>query len=158
MPERNAAVAAIFDEIADILEIQGANPFRVIAYRNGSAAIRDLGTELDVLIGQGTQLTDIPGIGEDLSKKIREILDTSRSEYLERLHQDFPKGVTELLKIPGLGPRRVSMLYHQLHIHDLTALEAAAHEGRLRALPGFGAKTEQKILAAVQARLAKQQG
>ena len=111
-----------------------------------------------MLIAQGTQLTDIPGIGEDLSKKIREILDTGSCEYLERLHQDFPKSVTELLKIPGLGPRRVSMLYHQLQIHDLAALAAAAREGRLRVLAGFGAKTEQKILAAVQARLAKQPG
>jgi len=153
MPVVNATIAAIFDEIADLLDIQGANPFRVRAYRNAARTIGELGTDLKTLAERGTALTDIPGIGEDLSNKIREILGTGKCQFLERLRKEVPPAVTELLRIPGLGPKRVKALWHDLEIQTLEQLLRAARDGRIRALHGFGAKTEERILEAAQAHL-----
>ena len=155
MPANNATIEAIFDEIAGLLDIQGANTFRVRAYRNGARAIGELGADVETLMQRGTKLTDIPGIGEDLAKKIVEIIDTGRCEFLERLHQELPPAITELLKLPGLGPKRVKLLWHELHIQTLEQLLQAARSGQIRQLPGFGEKIEQKIIQAVQARLAR---
>ncbi len=155
MPVHNATIEAIFDEIADLLDIQGANPFRVRAYRNAARTIGDLGTDVKTLMERGTELTEIPGIGEDLAKKIQEIIETGRSEYLERLHKEMPPAITDLLKIPGLGPKRVKVLWHDLDIQTLEQLLRAARDGRIRELPGFGEKTEQKIVEAAQAHLSQ---
>lgn len=153
MPVVNATIAAIFDEIADLLDIQGANPFRIRAYRNGARTVGELGTDIKTLIDRGTALTDIPGIGEDLANKIREILDTGRCAFLERLRKEVPPAVTELLRVPGLGPKRVRILWHDLDIQTPDELLRAAKAGRIRELHGFGAKTEQHIIDSVQARL-----
>jgi DNA polymerase (family 10) len=153
MPVVNATIAAIFDEIADLLDIQGANPFRIRAYRNAARTIGELGTDINTLMERGTALTDIPGIGEDLSNKIREIVATGKCQFLERLRKEVPPAVTELLRIPGLGPKRVKMLWHDLEIQTLEQLLRAAKDGRIRTLHGFGAKTEEKILEAAQAHL-----
>jgi DNA polymerase (family 10) len=153
MPVVNATIAAIFDEIADLLDIQGANPFRIRAYRNAARTIGELGTDLKTLAERGTALTDIPGIGEDLSNKIREIVETGKCQFLERLRKEVPPAVTELLRIPGLGPKRVKTLWHDLDIQTLEQLLRAAKDGRIRQLHGFGAKTEERILEAAQAHL-----
>jgi len=155
MPVHNAAIEAIFDEIADLLDIQGANPFRVRAYRNAARTIGDLGSDVETLMQRGTALTEIPGVGEDLAKKIQEIIDTGRCEFLERLHKQLPAAITQLLKIPGLGPKRVKVLWRDLHIETLEQLLRAARDNRIRELPGFGEKTEQKILEAAQAHLSQ---
>ena len=155
MAIHNATIASIFEEIADLLDIQGANPFRVRAYRNASRTIGELGTDVKTLLERGTALTDIPGIGEDLAKKIEEILRTGKCEFLERLRKEVPPAITELLKIPGLGPKRVKALWHDLNIQTLEQLMRAAKDGRIRALPGFGDKTEQHILEAAQAHLSQ---
>jgi DNA polymerase (family X) len=154
MPERNVSIASVLNEIADLLDIQGANAFRVRAYRNAARSIGDLGTEVDVLMERGTPLTDIPGVGEDLSRKIVEILHTGTCEFLQRLHNELPAAITQLLKIPALGPRRVKTLYQDLHIENLEQLLAAAQAGQIRELPGFGEKTEQRILETAQGRIA----
>lgn len=146
----NATIAAIFDEIADLLEIQGANPFRVRAYRNAASTIGDLGSDVRTFIQRGMPLTDIPGIGEDLAHKIREIIDTGGCEFLRRLEQEVPPGVARLLKVPGLGPKRVKTLWHELDISSVELLLQAAQAQRIRNLPGFGEKTEHKILEALQ--------
>jgi len=132
MPERNASIAAVLDEIADLLDIQGANSFRVRAYRNAARSIGDLGTEVDVLMEGGTALTEIPGIGTDLAKKIVDILHTGTCEFLEQLHSELPAAITQLLKIPALGPRRVRTLYQDLHIENLEQLLQAAQTGQIR--------------------------
>jgi len=155
MPVHNATIEAIFDEIADLLDIQGANPFRVRAYRNAARTIGDLGTDIKTLMDQGTALTEIPGIGADLAKKIEEIISTGKSEFLERLHKQLPPAITDLLKIPGLGPKRVRVLWRDLKIQTLEQLLKAAREGRIQELPGFGEKTEEKIVEAAQAHLSQ---
>jgi len=153
MPVVNATISAIFDEIADLLDIQGANPFRVRAYRNAARTIGGLGTDVKTLMERGTALTDIPGIGEDLANKIGEIVATGKCQFLERLQKEVPPAVTELLRVPGLGPKRVRVLWHDLEIQTLEQLLRAAKDGRIQTLPGFGAKTEQKILESIQAHL-----
>jgi DNA polymerase (family 10) len=155
MPATNASIAAIFDEIADLLDIQSANPFRVRAYRNAARTIGDLGTDVTTFMARGMPLTDIPGIGDDLASKIKEIIETGSCAFLKRLEQDVPPAVTQLLRVPGLGPKRVKTLWHDLDIQTLDQLLQAAQAQRIRDLPGFGEKTEQKILEAVQQRLAQ---
>lgn len=149
MPIHNADIAAIFEEIADLLDIQGANPFRVRAYRNAARTVGEFGRDLTALLARGQDLPKIPGIGEDLDRKIHEIASTGKSAFLERLHRELPKAITELLKIPGLGPKKVKALYDQLHVDCVEDLRTAAQAGKIRDLPGFGEKTEQHILEAL---------
>ena len=151
MPVHNADITAIFEEIADLLEIQGANPFRIRAYRNAARILGDLPQEARVLVERGDDLTRLPGIGSDLAAKISEIITTGHCSLLNRLRRELPPAVTELLKIPGLGPKRVKALYHDLDVQTVEQLQRAAQDGRIRALHGFGEKTEQNILQAVQA-------
>ncbi len=150
MPIHNQDIAAIFDEIADLLELQEANPFRVRAYRNAARNIRGMG-DLAALAAEGKDLTELPGIGEDLAQKIHEILETGKCKALQELHRQVPAGLEELLALPGLGPKRVKTLYTELSVKTLKQLEKAAQAGEVRALAGFGAKTEQKILEAIGA-------
>ncbi len=146
MSVHNEDIAAIFDELADLLEIEDANPFRVRAYRNGARTVRGLGRELTALVAEGKDLTKLQGIGKELAKKIVEILETGHAHALDKLHEQLPASLEDLLKLPGLGPKRVKVLYHELGLKSLDQLEQAARDGRLRALPGFGDKTEQSIL------------
>ncbi len=104
-----------------------------------------------MLVERGDDLTRLPGIGSDLAGKINEIVTTGHCSLLDRLRKELPPAITELLKIPGLGPKRVKALYHDLDVQTVEQLHRAAQDGRIRALPGFGAKTEQNILQAVQA-------
>jgi len=152
MPIHNADIAAIFEEIADLLEIQGANPFRVRAYRNAARTVGEFGRDLTAMVAKGQALPKIPGVGEDLTRKIHEIATTGKSSFLERLHKELPETITELLHIPGLGPKKVKALYDQLRVDSLEDLRAAAEAGRIRALPGFGEKTERHILEALAVR------
>lgn len=151
MPVHNADIAIVFEEIADRLEIQGANPFRIRAYRNAARTLGELPQDARALLEKGEDLTELPGIGHDLAAKVREIVETGHTDLLDRLRRDLPPAVTELLHIPGLGPRRVKALYHGLQVQTLEQLHRAARDGRIRALPGFGEKTELNILRAVEA-------
>jgi len=151
MPIGNSNIADIFDQIADYLEIEGENPFKIRAYRNATRTIRGLGPELRDMLASGEELTELPGIGKELAAKIVEILETGTAQALEKLKQKVPAGVVEMLKIPNLGPKRVSALYRGLKIESLAALKDAAEAGRVRALPGFGAKIEQHIREALDA-------
>jgi DNA polymerase (family 10) len=151
MPKHNADIAAIFEEIADLLEIQSANPFRIRAYRNAARIVGELSQEVPRLLEQGEDLTELPGIGDDLAAKIREIVSSGHCSLLDRLHTELPPAITGLLKIPGLGPKRVKALYHDLDVQTIEQLHRAARDGRIRALPGFGEKTENNILQAIEA-------
>jgi DNA polymerase (family 10) len=155
MPVHNADIAAVFDEIADRLEIQGANPFRIRAYRNAARTLGELPQEARALLEKGEDLTRLPGIGDDLAAKVREIVTTGRCGLLDRLRRELPPAVTELLQIPGLGPKRVKALYHDLEVETVEQLHRAARDGRIRALPGFGEKTELNILQAVEAHASR---
>ncbi len=142
----NEDVARQFDEIADLLEIEDASPFRVRAYRTAAATLRGLGREVRDMVAAGEPLTGLPGVGKDLAGKINEALSTGTIGALETLHQEVPASLEALLRIPGLGPKRVRALYQQLNIQTTDDLRAAARAGKVHALRGFGEKTEQRLL------------
>ena len=152
MPVHNADIAAVFEEIADLLEIRGENPFRIRAYRNAARTVGALGLDLKALIDAGQALPKLPGIGADLEGKIREIVSTGASALLTHLHRQLPPAITELLKWPGLGPKRVKALHDSLKINTVEQLRRAAGAGLIRKLPGFGAKIETRVLEALAAR------
>ena len=156
MPVHNTDIARIFEEIADFLEIEGANPFRVRAYRNAARTVSGLGAELNDMVAAGEDLTDLSGIGKELAAKIREILETGTAKALIKLQERIPKTVIEMLKLPNLGPKRVRVLYEDLKIKSLKQLSKAARKGSIRALEGFGEKTETAILEAIEARAQKE--
>jgi len=146
----NKSIADILTEIADILDIQGENPFRVRSYRNAARTIADMSQSVKALIKSGAKLEEIPGIGKSLAEKIEEIVSTGRSHFLEELQAKVPPGLTELLKLEGLGPKKVKLLYDELGVDSVDRLEKAAQAGRLRDLAGMGVKTEEKVLKSVE--------
>jgi DNA polymerase (family 10) len=148
MAMNNARIADLFDEVADLLEFTDANPFRVRAYRNGARTIRDLGESLATIKADADRaLTDIAGIGKDLAAKIVELLDTGELAMHRQLLTEIPSTALELLRVPGLGPKKAAVLLKELGIASLDQLRAACEEHRVQKLKGFGAKTEQTILA-----------
>lgn len=156
MPAQNLAIASILEEIGDRLAIQGANPFRIRAYRNAARMLQELRDDVKQKIARGDDLTELPGIGPDLAGKISEIALTGKSAFLESLRRAMPPAVTELLKVPGLGPKRVAALWHDLDVQTPEQVLRAARDGRIRALTGFGEKTERNIEHAVAAHLSKE--
>lgn len=156
MPVHNNDIANVFDEIADFLEIEGENPFRIRAYQNAAHTIRGLGPELKDMVADNADLTSLPGIGKELAAKIHEILETGTAKALVKLQERIPKTVLEILRLPNLGPKRVRVLYNDLKIKTLKQLSQAARKGRIRALEGFGEKTEKAILEAIKARAQKE--
>lgn len=153
MPIHNADCAAVFSEIADLLAIQGANPFRVRAYRNAARTIAAYGRDIATMVAHGDDLDAIPTIGVDLAAKLREIVSTGTCELQQQLRRALSPAMLELLDVPGLGPKRVKALHDALHIETLEQLEQAAESGRIHEVPGFGPETEAHIRAAVAARL-----
>jgi len=151
VPVHNADIAAIFEEISDLLEIESANPFRIRAYRKAARILSELPQDVRVLIKKGFDLTQLPGVGDDLAAKIVEIADTGSCGFLQRLHKELPSVITELLHLPGLGPKRVKALYHHLDVQNLEQLHRAAQNGLIHKIPGFGEKTELNILKAIEA-------
>jgi DNA polymerase (family 10) len=144
----NAEIAAVFDQVADLLEFQGANAFRVRAYRNAANSIRALAEPLTRIAGDSNRkLTDISGIGKDLANSILGLIATRKLPLLEELQAQIPHSVLELLRIPGLGPKKAAALFKELKIATLDQLRAACEAGEVRKLKGFGAKTEETILA-----------
>jgi DNA polymerase (family 10) len=146
----NKSIADILTEIADILDIQGENPFRVRSYRNAARTIADMSQSVQALVQAGEKLDEIPGIGKSLAEKIEEMVSTGRSRFLGELQGKIPAGLTELLKLEGLGPKKVKLLYDELGVDSVDRLEKAAQAGRLRDLAGMGVKTEEKILKSVE--------
>jgi len=126
MPVQNLAVAAVLEEIADRLEIEGANPFRIRAYRNAARTIQELQRDVRQMVERGETVAGLPGIGTDLAGKIRDIATTGSCELLHRLRQEMPAAITELLKVPGLGPKRVKTLWHDLDVQTPEQLLRAA--------------------------------
>lgn len=153
MPTLNADIAAALDEIADLLEVQDANAFRIRAYRNAARYIGELGRSVRAMLEEGEDLDELPGIGADLAGKIGEIAKTGTCAQLDELRSQVPPAITELLRLPGIGPRRVQALRRQLSIESLQQLHDAAAQGLIAGLAGFGARTQQQILDATALHL-----
>jgi DNA polymerase (family 10) len=154
VPVHNADIARVFAEIADLLEIEDANPFRVRAYRRAARNLEECAIDVAQALARGEALPRLPGIGADLAAKIAEIVATGTCGLRERLRAELPPAIGDLLGIPGLGPKRVRALHRDLGIETVEQLARAARDARVRALHGFGEKTEAAILRAVAARSA----
>ena len=156
MPVHNSQIAELLNKLADLLEIEEANPFRIRAYRNAARTINDLPHSVESMLAAGADLSDLPGIGEDLAGKIREIVETGHLSLLDSVETRTPSALAELVALPGLGPKRVKALHEALKVDTLEDLARAARAGKIRALPGFGVATEQKILQEIQRRAERQ--
>ena len=150
MPVHNAEVAAIFNELADLLEIQGANEFRVRAYRSAARNINSLPHSVSEMVARDEDLSKLPGIGKDLARKIEEIVRSGKLKKLEEIKTEVPAELLEITHLPGLGPKRTRALYQELGINNVEELQTACEQGKVRKLPGFGEKTESSILADIQ--------
>ena len=146
----NPAIAHIFEEIADLLEIKGANPFKIRAYRNAADILATTAERVVEL--SDAELRALPGIGKDLAAKIRELAESGSLRYHAELLEEFPASILELLQLQGLGPKTVALFYETLGIETVSELETAAAEGRLRTLRGLGPKKEQLILRSIAER------
>lgn len=146
---QNQQIASMFNEMADLLEIQGANSFRVRAYRNGARTLENLSESVAELVATPGSLESLEGIGKDLSGKIAVIVATGQLPQLDELRQQVPVGVVEMLRIPGIGPKKVAALFHELNIKSLADLKVACEAGKVAELKGFGKKTQQSILEGI---------
>lgn len=147
---KNQEVAEIFAAMADILAIQGENYHRIMAYRRAAENVAATGRPLEE-IWQAGELETIPGIGKTLASKIDELMRTGRLEAYERLQAQVPAGVVAMMQVPDVGPKRAALFWKELGITSVEALEQAAREGRLRRLPGMGARSEEKVLVGIEA-------
>jgi DNA polymerase (family 10) len=147
--QNNKTIGAILQEIALLLELKSENPFKIKAYANAARSIETLEEDLKSIIQAG-RLKEIKGIGETIEKQITELVNTGRSPFHEELKGSIPSGLLEMLKIPGLGPKKVRTLFDTLDIKTIGELEYACLENRLITLQGFGQKTQEKILQGIQ--------
>jgi len=147
MPVYNSDVARIFNQIADLLEIGGGNEYRVRAYRDAARTIATLSSSVADMVAEDEDLTELEGIGDSMAGKITEIVKTGGLKQLEEIEQRTPPALADMLNISGLGPKRVRAIYENLGVTSLEGLKAAAEQGRIRDLEGFGETIEQKIVA-----------
>lgn len=145
---KNKEVARLLYEIAQLLSLTNANPFRIRAYEKASLVIGSLPEAIEDIAAEG-KLKEVPGVGESLVEKIEEFLRTGKISYLEELKKRFPEGILEIMSLEGMGPKKAKALYDKLHISKLEELMKAAQEGRIRKVRGFGAKVEENILKGI---------
>jgi len=145
----NARIAADLDEIADLLELQDANPFRVRAYRNAARTVRDADAPIRARVEANEDLRELPGIGKDIAAQIVRKVEGHEMEALVDLRGKVPRGLLDVVRVPGVGPKKARALWSELGVASLDALDAAAREGRIADLKGFGAKTQERIVQGV---------
>jgi len=147
---RNAEIADAFEELGDLVELDGAVVYRVLAYRNAAKAIRDSAASVEEMARAGT-VTKLPGVGKTIAEKIDALLETGTIPAADKLKAKFPPGLVEVTRIPGLGPKRARKLFDELGVSSLDDLRAAAEQEQLREIPGFGPKAEENVLTALAA-------
>jgi len=144
-------LASTMEDIALLLELKGENPFKTRAYRNGADIIRDFEGDFVKLAKEG-ELSGIKGVGDALQQKLHELASTGELQYHKNLKAEFPESLFELFELQGLGPKKIKTLYEELGISTLGALERGCQDGSIAALKGFGAKTAEKIIAAIETK------
>jgi len=153
----NATIAALFDELADLYELDGASIHRVLAYRTAAKTVREAPRSVAALTRAGT-VTSLPGIGRTLEEKVAQLLETGTIPAVEKLRAKYPPGLVDITRLPGLGPKKARKLFDELAVDSLDALRAAAEAQQLRGIRGFGPKFEAQVLAAFAAGLAEPDG
>ena len=155
MPVQNAEIAAMFEQTADLLEIKGENPFRVRAYRRAARTVENLPQNVRGMLAAGADLSTLPGIGEDLAGKIATIVKSGRFDVLDTLKKKLPGDLGDMTALPGLGPKRVKLIYDKLHVRTLNDLRKAVKTGKLKKLHGFGPAMEKKLGQALEKPVAE---
>jgi len=150
MPINNSYIADVIEEYADMLDLDGSNPFKIRAYRQAARKIRSITRELAEMVEKKEDLTQFSGIGEGIAEKIVEIASRGKLHQLEDLKNKIPSGLLEVLTLEGLGPERVKKLYHELGIRNIDDLTRAINKGKIRELEGFGKKTEENIKKSIK--------
>jgi len=153
---KNPAIAQVFQDMADLLELKDDNPFKVRAYRRAASTIVGLPVELELLHMEG-RLRDVPGVGEAISTKISELLTTGQLKAYDRLRAEFPEDILTLVAIPGVGPKTAILLYRELGISSVDELEKALMGGQVAALHRLGEKAAENILNHIQVQRRKEQ-
>ncbi len=148
----NRALARVLHEMADALEIKGENAFRVRSYRMSAESVETWGEDVAEMVRRGQSLRAIPGVGEGIAARLRELVEKGVSGDHEELLAEVPRSLLALLKVPGLGPRGVGLVWRQLGVRSAEDLEAAIADGRFRSLPGMGEKKEARIRKGLEAR------
>jgi DNA polymerase (family X) len=145
----NRQLAETFTLIADLLEIKGEIVYKTLAYRKAADSLLSLGRDAKEYWKEG-KLEDIPGVGKAIAEKIDELLSTGKLEFLQKLEAEIPPGLAGWIQVPGLGPKKVALIWKELGITKLSDLEKAAREGKLRGLPGMGEKSEIQIISGIE--------
>src|SRR5262245_35812200 len=152
---QNADIARLLGEVADLLEISAGNPFKVRAYRNAARTVADHPDPIAELVSGGAfDLTELPGIGGGIAKEITALIETGTMPQRQELVAAIPPGLLDILRIPGLGPKRVKLFHDELKVNGVADLKAALDAGKLAKLPGFGPKLLEKIREGVTAAAA----
>ena len=147
---QNRAIAAMVNDIADMLEIKDDSPFRITAYRRAARALEEMGEDIAAVVTRGPkELLKIPGIGKGTAEKIQEFLERGTCTYYEELRASLPPGITTLMSVPEIGPKTALLLHEKLGIGTIEQLEQAAKEGQVQKLPRMGAKTEENIIRGI---------
>jgi DNA polymerase (family X) len=146
----NLDIARELDTLADLLEIQGANPFRIRAYRNAVNTVRSSSRSLAAMVAEGEDLTELPDIGDNVGAHIVEFLETGRITRLEEVAADFPRSLADLVRLEGLGPKKVRKLFDELSVRTVDDLERALDAGDVETLEGFGKKSAEKLRLAIE--------
>ena len=149
-PMTNSEIAETFETIVSLLQMKEEKGFTVRAYQRAARTIERLPRDVDMMVREGEDLTEIPGIGKAISAKITELVNTGEMGYLERLKAEFPEGILDLVEIPGLGPKTVVRVWKELDVTSVEALSAAIEDGRLASLPRMGKKSAENILRSIQ--------
>jgi len=155
MPVQNAEIATMFDQAADLLEIKGDNPFRVRAYRRAARTIEGLPQSVGSMLAKEADLSELPGIGKDLAGKITGIVESGHFDLLDQLKKKLPGDLGAMAGLPGLGPKRIKLLYDKAKVRTLDDLRRAIKVGKLHGLHGFGPVIEKKLAAALEKPLAE---
>ena len=150
----NQSLARVLQDIADVLEIKGESFFRIRSYRLSAESVGSHGEDVAEMIRRGDDLGSITGVGGGIAAKLRELVETGRCEYHEELLSEIPRSLLDLLELPGLGPKGVSLVFRKLGVRSAEDLEAAIADGRFRTLPGMKERKEARIRQGLEARRA----
>ena len=150
----NQSLARVLEDIANVLEIKGESFFRIRSYRLSAESVGSHGDDVAEMVRRGDDLGSITGVGEGIAAKLRELVETGRCEYHEELLSEVPRSLLDLLELPGLGPKGVSLVFRKLDVRSAEDLEAAIADGRFRTLPGMKERKEARIRQGLEARRA----
>lgn len=152
----NAQIAEIFEDIAGLLEIKGERRFVVVSYQRAARAVEHAGTEVAQMITDGEDLTQIPNVGKAIARKITQLVTEGRMDFYDNLRAEFPDGILDVMRVPGVGPKSANRLWKELDVTSVEGLERAAADGRLASLPRMGTKTAENILKEIAAARTKE--